>query len=55
MVTRESRFVAIFIGDFYFPVAAVSVQCRENRDVTKRFDSFVHVRYGIKFPTGYCV
>lgn len=55
MEVREGGFVAILIGKFYFPIAAISIECPENRKSTKRVDKLVHAKYGIKVPNGYFV
>lgn len=50
---RPSSFVATFISYFYLPVAAISVQCRENPGIVKRVDAFVLAQYGIRVPIDY--
>lgn len=55
MVRRESGFVAIFIVDFYLPVAAISVYRRENRGITKAIDAPIHMWYEIRVRDGDCI
>lgn len=50
-----SRSVPIVIDDFHFPVAAISVQCLENRGVTKGIYAFVHGPYEKRVWNGYCI
>lgn len=51
---RGSSFVAIFIGYFPFPVATINVQCRENRGLPQKVESFINVQYAIRVSDRYC-
>lgn len=51
----ESGFSVIFIGAFWLPAAANSVQRRENRGIFEGGDAYIHALYGIEVPDGYCV
>lgn len=52
---RKTRFVGIFMGDFHLPGAAISVQCWENRGMSKGFKAFIHAVYRKRVLDGYCV
>lgn len=55
MERRKSGFVAILTFEFRLTVAAINVQCRENRAITEGFSAFIYMRYEIRIPDGYGV
>lgn len=52
---RKSGFMAIFIGYFPLPIADFIVQHRKHCVTSKAVDAFIHARYRIKLPDGYCL
>lgn len=51
----ESGFVTIFIGDFDLPIAAIRLQYRKIRGITKAVDLFIDSWCGIIVLEGYSV
>lgn len=52
---RKYDFVAIFIGDFYLSVRAISFYCPEYRGISERVYPFIHSQYGVKVLHGLCI
>lgn len=55
MIKCKRGLVPIFIGHLHLHLAAASIQCEENRDITEKVDKVVHSMYAINVRYAYCV
>lgn len=55
VVRRWSDLVAILIGEFHLPVAAIRFQCRERRGIAKGNDTLIHAWYGVGVADDHCI